>query len=262
MFIIWGQRHAFKRDKVAVEDTCPHCGKDTTLTSYTAWNVFTLYFVPVIPLGRLRAMLSCPKCKKYIQVKLSDLPGQIATQRGEAMEEVRAGEIDEATSSVVLLVHSGGFAEAEEVIDAIARTGREREAKLLAAAKAQMTGELSGAEQSYRELLVHHPEDAEIHMFLGTLLLSMRRRDEAIDALSRAARLAPDALDVRAELAGALEQAKRWAELAGVLEEMARIEPELQQDKHFAKLLAKARKKGGVAPTNNPYAIQTEAGQP
>ncbi len=261
MVIIWGQRHAFKRDKVVVEDTCPQCGKEATLSSYTAWNFFTLYFIPVIPLGRLRAILFCPKCDKFIQVKLSDLPGQIATQRGEALEQVRAGEIDEAVGSVMMLIHSGGFAEADEVIDAIARDGHERQAKLLDANKAEMTGDLPDAEQSYRELLLHHPDDAELHMYLGNLLLRTRRRDEGIDELARAASLAPDALDVRAQLAGVLEAARRWAELADVLEEMACIEPELRSDKKFAKLLAKARKKGGVATTSNPYAIEPGTGR-
>jgi len=62
--IIYGWSHFNRREHSLVRDTCRSCGRPGYLRSYTSSKFFTLYFIPVIPLGREKIVQECPHCKQ------------------------------------------------------------------------------------------------------------------------------------------------------------------------------------------------------
>lgn len=51
-------------------DFCPHCNRHVKLSSYDTREWFVIVFIPIIPLGRKRIMDACPICTKHRQLPL------------------------------------------------------------------------------------------------------------------------------------------------------------------------------------------------
>lgn len=83
----------------------------------------------------------------------------------------------------------GRHAQAMETRAAVARAGTTKGRE---AAQMVSRGQLGLAEQTYREAIRLHPEDAVSHSGLGCLLLRLGRTEEALLSLQRALALAPD----------------------------------------------------------------------
>ena len=262
MIIIWGKMHLGKQKVIKEKMACPQCNKDTILSSFTARAWFTLYFIPLIPMGKFRAMLYCQSCKQFYKVKPSQLPTKIAETQQEFRKALSEGDTGEIASNIHHLLRLGAFAEADTAIDETRQAGLARMANLTAGYAAQKRSMPRVAEEYFVGMLHEDPNDAEARMALGELYLTTRRRDEGIEQLRYACQLAPEALDARGTLADALVALKRWAEAREVLEEMIAIEPAVMDNKPFAKLVKKARKKAPApaavepnTPQDNPYAV-------
>jgi hypothetical protein len=61
--IIYGWGNYNRRDYSFVRTECPCCGHKGYHKSYTSSRFFTLYFIPVIPIGRQRILSECPNCE-------------------------------------------------------------------------------------------------------------------------------------------------------------------------------------------------------
>ncbi|MFP4214602.1 MAG: tetratricopeptide repeat protein [Planctomycetota bacterium] len=262
MIIIWGETHLGKQNVIKEEMQCPQCNKDTILSSYTARAWFTLYFMPLIPLARFRAMLYCASCKQFYKIKPSKVPTQIAETLQEFGKALGEGDTEEIAGNIYHLLRLGAFAEADTAIDQTRQAGLARMANLTAGHAARKRSMPRVAEEYFVGILHEDPNDAEARMALGELYLGTKRRDEGIEQLRYACQLAPEALDARGTLADALVARKRWAEAREVLEEMIAIEPAVMDNKPFAKLMKKVRKKAPApvaiepkTPQDNPYAV-------
>ena len=53
-------------------DVCEHCGAVGDLASYDTGKYFVLLFLPLIPLGKLRILDECPKCRRHGALKLAE----------------------------------------------------------------------------------------------------------------------------------------------------------------------------------------------
>ncbi len=62
--IIYGWGNFNRRDHGLVRGRCRSCGRRGFLRSYTSSKFFTLYFVPLIPLGKQKIVADCSHCKK------------------------------------------------------------------------------------------------------------------------------------------------------------------------------------------------------
>ncbi len=262
MIIIWGETHLGKQNVVKEEMQCPQCYKDTILSSYTSRSWFTLYFIPLIPMGRFRAMLYCESCKQFYKVKPKQIPTKIAETRQDFAQALDEGDTEEIVANIYHLLRLGAFAEAETAIDQTRQAGQAGLANIVAGYAAQKRSMPRVAEQFFVGILHEDPNDAEARMALGKLYLGTRRNDEGIEQIRYACQLAPEALDARSTLADALVARKRWAEAREVLKEMIAIEPALMNRTPFAKLVKKVRKKApapaGTEPMtrqDNPYAV-------
>lgn len=68
--IVYGWGHFNRREHSLVRDTCQGCGRPGFQRSYTSSKFFTLYFIPVIPLGSQKVLQECPHCKRALALPL------------------------------------------------------------------------------------------------------------------------------------------------------------------------------------------------
>ncbi len=71
MLIVWGSTHIRRKNEVRVYAQCPHCHQVGAKACYDASKFFTLYMVPLIPLGKVHVAQECPGCKQGLHASLS-----------------------------------------------------------------------------------------------------------------------------------------------------------------------------------------------
>ncbi len=87
--IIYGTGNFNRRNPSVVRCTCPSCGRRDYQCSYTSTRFFTLYFIPVIPLGSQKVLHQCQHCKNAFGISLSDYKRRIKTELPQAIENYR-----------------------------------------------------------------------------------------------------------------------------------------------------------------------------
>lgn len=255
MVLIFGRFHLFKRQRLEVRDWCEHCGKRFRLQSYTAWEFYHVYFIPFIPVGRLRVMNKCPGCQKYLGMSIKKARDAMEEASAAAEQALAAGNVDEAIENAFTCLHFGDYERAEGVLSRLdPGDGR----ILLARARMlRMQRQFTQTEALCRQAISAEPENAEGHYLLAETLIESRQIDEGLAEMTQAAELAPDALDVRMVLMDELAKRKRWLELLPVMDEIVALSPDMSQDKHFSRLYKKAekkaRRKAVTQADKNPY---------
>jgi tetratricopeptide (TPR) repeat protein len=76
--ILFGSRNIVGNDDVAsVAGQCPRCGQQTTLVGkhYRSW--FTLFFLPIFPMGRRQRFSQCTHCGAQFPVPLEELRSRL-----------------------------------------------------------------------------------------------------------------------------------------------------------------------------------------
>ena len=63
MFIIWGFRNKFHDHGPTIAATCPRCHNSVVLSHVQTRRWFTVFFLPLIPLGKGKRVLMCPICR-------------------------------------------------------------------------------------------------------------------------------------------------------------------------------------------------------
>lgn len=63
--IVYGVGYYFKRDVTSRQGRCTICHQAATLTSYDGTKCFSLYFIPIIPLGRKHITDECNRCRRH-----------------------------------------------------------------------------------------------------------------------------------------------------------------------------------------------------
>lgn len=85
--IIYGWGYYNRRDHSLVRTGCQSCGHQGYHKSYTSSRFISLYFVPIIPIGRQKIVSECPNCKEALGMSFSkwnklnkkDLPNALST---------------------------------------------------------------------------------------------------------------------------------------------------------------------------------------
>ena len=120
-----------------------------------------------------------------------------------------------------------------------------------------LQGNVEKAESSFRRALEADPSSGAPNFWLGRFLLIQERDDEAIAQLQRAADInsAYEYLGLLQDFSQARKCKKNWDGLATIMTEMVRRQPNVIEDRRFAKLYSKACKKRERAiEMGNPYA--------
>lgn len=172
---------------------CPHCGKAVDLLSYDTRLVFTVLFVPVLPLGKRRILDQCPACTKHRAVSSKE------------WDAARAASLAEVTAAF----------EANPSNPDAARKA------LGAAAGFQDERLLASFGPTIRDL---HDDDAAVLKLLGAVYEEFSRPAEAEDAY-RAAVAASEDDEGRGLLATLLTRRGNPAEAEAFARRSAKIEP-------------------------------------
>lgn len=63
MLLLFGFRNKMHDHGATIAATCPRCHNSVVLHDVRNRRWFTLFFIPVLPLGRARRLLTCPICR-------------------------------------------------------------------------------------------------------------------------------------------------------------------------------------------------------
>src|SRR5258708_10332267 len=77
--ILFGSRNLIGADAAPpLQTQCPRCGNATTLVgkSYRPW--FTVFFIPIFPIGGRSRFSQCTSCKAQFPVSFDELRGRLA----------------------------------------------------------------------------------------------------------------------------------------------------------------------------------------
>ena len=70
LFIVYGVKNYGKGNAFVRNGGCGNCGRHGRLSSYDSASFFTIFWLPLIPLGNKRIMDACPSCKMYKELGL------------------------------------------------------------------------------------------------------------------------------------------------------------------------------------------------
>lgn len=258
MIIFYGSSHFCKKRKVKEWMPCPHCHRGSVMTSYTAFEWGHLYWIPLIPFGSVRAVLSCPACKKLYKFASDGKKREqaIANGRQHTREQMAAGQ--DVVPDVAIMAHMGDFEGAEEFIVELRSAGNEMMASAANGRFLQLQGLSQPAEEEFLRALESDGTHPAAHYWFGRFLLDEGRDEEAISHLRH---VPHDGEYAWGPLLNILADRRRrqgdWPGAALMLDEMLRLDPNLAQDKHFAKAMEKAHHKTARADdAPNPYAMR------
>ena len=81
MFIIWGFRNKIQDHGATIAATCPRCHNSVVLNHIQIRRWMSIFFVPLIPLGKARRVLVCPICQwsRNVPKEAADLTDEMAT---------------------------------------------------------------------------------------------------------------------------------------------------------------------------------------
>lgn len=66
--IIYGSRNRQKRMGISENEVlCNYCKNETQFEIITQREYFTLYFIPLFPIGKRREYMVCPVCNRYYE---------------------------------------------------------------------------------------------------------------------------------------------------------------------------------------------------
>ncbi|MEO0588253.1 MAG: tetratricopeptide repeat protein, partial [Planctomycetota bacterium] len=159
--LIWGWGSFNRRNHTAIRATCEHCGKLGMLKSHDVTRYFSLYFIPLIPLGTKRIIHECPACKMAREMPITEWT---RLQRDELFP----------------------------AIEAIERSATNRDTAIQAIGAAVTLGSPDEIERIIDPLLEHHIADAEVMARLGAACSALCLDEESRAAFDASLQQKPD----------------------------------------------------------------------
>ena len=256
--VIEGASHLFKKRKVSERATCPHCGcENRVLRSYSAWEFFHAMFIPLVPLGTVRAVLHCPTCLQFYKFALKGRKLKAAVaERREAAFSRPGDDVNATLDDVAAMAHLGDFEGVQSLLEKLTSTGAA--ASIMSEARfLDLQGFAGEAEVRFREAVDVDASSGTARFWLGRFLLHQGEDAEAVATFRQAAEISPDC-QYLALLEGMIDLRKRqkkWDGLATIMAEALCLCPDMANERAFSKLFAKAcRKSGRAMDISNPYA--------
>ncbi len=259
MVIIFGTMHVLKRRKVSERATCPLCNRpNRRMSSYDALRMFHVYYVPLLPLGRIRAVRRCPTCLQSCDFALKgDKLADALTQRREEVLNQMPVEPDGVLAAVTGMADLGDFEGVEMLATQLEEKDEAPAAMLARARLMELQGRAHEAQAYFQKAAQSDPESGAMRWHLARFLLHQEHDAEAVAEFRQASEAdgARDYVELLEETMELRKRQKNWHALADIMDEIARLQPAKAQDKSFSKLHARARRKSGrPVEVLNPYA--------
>lgn len=162
--IIYGWGFYNRRDHQIVWGRCSHCNHTGYLKSYTATKYVSLYFIPVIPYGRVRVLSECPNCKHGGHLSVGEWKKLLVTELAPALENWRLQQDRESTlhalQATLRFQDPEGFAEVRDF--ARSRFPQDEEMLLQLGSGLATFGEFTTAQEVFLEASKLGGENEEI----------------------------------------------------------------------------------------------------
>jgi tetratricopeptide (TPR) repeat protein len=267
MFIIFGTRAYFRRNRVTQYSICPQCSQFARMQSFSAMRFFHLYYIPLIPIeGYRRNHKLCSRCNHgrtfttdayevYTQQWKEDSAEAIlALQEGD--ERFNSNENSPPVDCVAYLRQAIDWLVAAKekdfcqgLVDQLASPTQRYARSMLQAELNLAQNQVDIALASYVDAASAKPASFEPHYARARLLARKSRYSDSIAAFQQACKLANDpaiVYDLELEMVDQQVLAKQWKEAFDTYQRIIAYRPELATHPPFAKLVAKAKKKAGL----------------
>ena len=247
---------------------CDHCGQYGAQANYDGRKWGTLYFVPLIPMGgHVRVLSECGKCKRGAhvpRVQLDQIAEATVEQAFAAIDRLGKGEVQYANDdgsqghaagdlagALGTIYRTKGPAEAKQMMNEArdAASGQPAALDVAEGVLNEAEGDVETALAFYGQAASASEGDAMPLYLRASLLRSMGRGDEAVEAYHKLVEAAPQDVGVRLELVDLLTALNRHGEAVDQFEATFSMVPELRGEKKFVKLYRKACKKARRDPT-------------
>jgi hypothetical protein len=93
IFFLFGFRNRVHDHGATIAATCPRCHNSVVLHDMHWRRWFTLFFVPVVPLGKARRVLMCPICRWGRDVPKT--AESLTTEMGDITRQWQAGGLSD-----------------------------------------------------------------------------------------------------------------------------------------------------------------------
>jgi tetratricopeptide (TPR) repeat protein len=79
---LFGSRNLIGKDSTPpIEATCPNCRQQATIVGKTARQWFTLFFIPVFPMGRKQRFTQCSNCKAQFRLPVEQMSRRLSNNQ-------------------------------------------------------------------------------------------------------------------------------------------------------------------------------------
>jgi hypothetical protein len=235
------------RNRTTRQATCEFCGQFTTLTSYDTRLVFSVFFIPIIPLGKKHILDQCGRCLRHRV--MSEADWQTFRQKAGADVETfnaAATPSDEQFYNALYAAQATGDNAA--ITPIVARMRKvmppSAEREVAVGDVYRLAGDPAAAEESFKRAL-SMSDDPTTNAKMASLLLSQNRPD---DAKLRLRHVLEGRDGGNIGLANALAQAYqsqgRHPEAIAIFDAIFKARPDLATDPSLQKARAASEKAG------------------
>jgi tetratricopeptide (TPR) repeat protein len=100
MLIVWGSKPRITvTDPEGARVVCPNCGVESRFIEKQVRTYFTLYWIPLFPMGRGEKLIECEYCHAQLLTTLEELRAQEAARHEEDARNAAAREASEREQS-------------------------------------------------------------------------------------------------------------------------------------------------------------------
>jgi tetratricopeptide (TPR) repeat protein len=111
-FIFFGSRGIVSNNGAAVQSACPNCKQQAMIQPKSVRSWFTLFFIPIFPLGAKRIFSQCTNCRAQFRVSPQQLSQHQAASQQQQMQQaiqmynsLRASPANSVTLNNLLLLY-------------------------------------------------------------------------------------------------------------------------------------------------------------
>ena len=218
--------------------TCPHCHRQTTLTSFDTTTYFVFFFIPIIPLGKKRILNMCPACTKHSRVPLAKWLQAKKQDIDQAQSKYQRNPKDPQAAQKLIgaLVSYEEIESFLELAPQIAQNQADHlETLVLLGDLYCEMGKLAEADDAYCAAL-RIKDASDIYEKLALVIIRQNQPDQAVPYLQHVIEQKdPNKLGLLFAHAQGYQAVGEHQKALDLLDQMSQILPDLNNDKEFNK---------------------------
>ncbi len=261
MLIFFGTQVYSKNNVVEGYTACMHCGMMSKTISYDGRPWHHLYFIPLIPVGKMsRMLMECKHCRMCVKFALEDLPAfrdTVIDDVEDALSALLAGqetflphEGNEKLHCGIYLANSVGMLyclqldeEVDRIIGSLADRRDHFNMSLVEGAQLEFDGDHDGADQVYSRILENNYSSILWPVHLGQFYSRWSYWDDALEVFEEADKRWPHDSVILENLVFLYDQTNQPHEFCDAYEDLMEVAPGIGANKWYSQKYKKALKK-------------------